>query len=100
MMEFCKDANKINSEVEKSIINFAKGREKIIGVSRGNCPESGGRLYYLLTDVEKYHYCLEDEITELDIDLSHKHSGIFDICRYSYKEKDNELFLGEVIWER
>ena len=80
--------------------SFAKGYKDIIGISRGNDPEEGGRVYYFLGP-GTYDSNLEDELSDLSISLFDKgFSGELFRFPVSLEYVAQEPFLGEIIWRR
>ena len=92
------------TDVNRELIKFAEPRKSILGVYKGNNPEEENCLtYYFLTgNYQTLGTRLEEEITELDINLSNKVKKGFDILSWPDfpNNKNKDGFIGEPIWIR
>ncbi|MAH06969.1 hypothetical protein CMI38_01830 [Candidatus Pacearchaeota archaeon] len=82
------------------LVEFASRFDGVEGITRGNCPEEGGEVYYFLRP-SRYDADFEEELCDLDIQLFR---GGYDCSLSCWPASldyvENEPFLGEVVWRR
>lgn len=93
-------------ELHKKLIEFAKKHPRIRAIFKGTSPEGCGENNYHFLAGSKYKLNdkLDDEVTELDIDLANNflpEAENISIDVWPIDPKDaNEYFLGEFIYKK
>lgn len=81
---------------------FAKSHSKIDAIYQGHNPEEEiHKVYYFLVP-QKYDKQFEDEISDLDFDITNKTNEVCSLMVWpcEINQTNNYPFLGKCIWKR
>ena len=88
----------MTTTIEEAIIGFAIRNKGVLVLTRGNDPESGSKVYWLLAEGQ-YNFALGRRSSKLELRLGRERGEYVDIMMCPIGNSDY-AWIGEEIWRR